>query len=132
MALTFKKMKQEDKSYVKKLARNEIGINPTRFKQHQTYLIDYHDRRIGFISYRVNEGAVLYIYMLAFEKNAQHRGFAAQVLEWLLAKELQKHSLRGLSARIYKVNKQAMKAAQKYGLKKIEARSRYNVFMKKL
>lgn len=131
MPLTYRRMQKSEKSYALRLARDEINIEPKRLGEHKTYLI-YHDgERIGYVSFRFNSDQTVYIYILALEKQAQRKGFAAAVLESLMQYGQQKSNrFSGLSATVHKVNDLAINAASKHGFRVTGERARYYDFIK--
>jgi len=124
-------MKKSEANYVINLARDEINIEPKRLDAYKTYLI-YKDReRVGYVSFRFKSDKTIYIYILAFEKEAQRQGFASTVLDSLTKYGRKKNDcFRGLSARIHKVNEPAINAAKKHGFLVTKDGAKYFDFMK--
>ncbi len=131
MTLKYKSMKKNERNYAIQLARNEINIEPKRLDQYKTYLI-YHDKkRIGFVSFGFKSDQTIYIYILAFEKDAQRKGFASTIFDSLIKYgQKQEDRFKGLSATIHKVNIPAINAATKHGFNVTNERTRYLDFMK--
>lgn len=116
--ITFKKPNPRERYYILRLARREIGSVPRRLLRHQNLLIYVNNERVGFISYRRENGNQLYIYMLALEKEAQNQGLAYSIVEMVAMEENNEKPLKAIKFRIYKNNEQALHAAiDKYDFK---------------
>ena len=129
--LTYRRMKKSEANYAINLARDEINIEPKRLEAYKTYLIYNKSERIGYVSFRFKPDKTIYIYILAFEKEAQRQGFASTVLDSLIKYGRKKNDcFKGLSARIHKVNEPAINAANKHGFLVTGERTKYFDFMK--
>lgn len=128
---TYRRMKASEKNYALQLSRDEINIEPKKLDESKTYIIYNGKERIGFISFRFRPDHTIYIYILAFEKKAQGRGFAQEVIESMMVYGRKKDErFRGLSATIHKVNEPAIHAAVKYGFQVTGERAKYFDFVK--
>jgi RimJ/RimL family protein N-acetyltransferase len=113
------------------LAREEIGIKPRRLDSHETYLIYSEGRRVGCVSFRFEPEQTIYLYILAFAREAQRQGFAAGVLEWVMEQGREKAAgFRGLATRIHRSNETALRAAKKHGFRVTGKRPKYFDFLK--
>ncbi len=131
MVLTYRPMKKSEKTYAIQLAWDEINIEPRRLNKYKTYLIYNDGERIGYVSLNFKSDRTIYIYILAFEKHAQRQGFAPKVVEFIIKYGGEKiDGFRGLSARIYKINKPAVNAAKKHGFIVTKESIKYFDFMK--
>ena len=129
--LTFRRIKEDEKSYAISLARDEINIEAKRLDQYHTYLIYHNGIRIGFVSYGFRLDKTIYIYILAFEKHAQRQGHAGTVFEKIMNYGLNKYEgFRGLSGTVHKVNEKSLNAVRKHGFIQTNERKRYFDFIK--
>ena len=126
--LTFREAARKDYAYIKDLAYREIGITLRRLHQHKSLLIYQGKKLIGFISYRRMGENYLYIYVLAFEKEAQNQGFARTAAINMIKRERELGPVDGIFARIHKTNQVALYTAmEKYGYKVVDEVPRYYV-----
>ncbi|MEW5785844.1 MAG: GNAT family N-acetyltransferase [Bacillota bacterium] len=126
--LTFREAESMDAAYINDLALREIGVTLRRLPKHKTLMIYQNKKLIGFISYRRVSENYLYIYALAFEKEAQNQGNARPAVIRIIKKERETAPLDGIFARIYKTNQAALHAALvKYGYRVINELPRYYV-----
>ena len=130
--LTFREAGPQHYPYIKDLAQREIGITLRRLPQHKSLLIYQGRNRIGFISYRRMGENYLYIYVLAFEKEAQNQVFARTAAVNMIKRERKLGPVDGIFARIHKTNQVALHAAmEKYGYKVVDEQPRYYVLFLK-
>ncbi len=114
--LSYRRMKKSEKKYALRLSREEVNIGAKRLDDYKTLLIYNGKKRIGFVSFGFRPDKTIYIYILAFEKQAQRQGFGSMVTKTVLRYGLKRYNhFQGLSARIHKANGPAINAAKKYG-----------------
>jgi hypothetical protein len=124
--LTFREATKQDVAYIMDLARREIGIVPKRLHKHKTAVIYRDGNLIGFISYCRAGGNYLYMYLLAFEKEAQNQGYAYEAGKWMFFQENALEPVYGIFSRVHKTNQAALHASlQKYGHQVIKESPRY-------
>ena len=129
--LLYKPMKKSEKGYAIQLARDELNIELKRLDQYKTYIIYNNSERIGFVSYGFKLDKTIYIYILAFEKHAQRRGFGSMVIRKIMKRGQKKDDcFKGLSVKVNKANEQAINAVKKYGFVLTKSRAKYLDFMK--
>ena len=129
--LSYRRMKKSEKDYAIQLARDEINIEPKRLDKYKTFLIYNDKEKIGFVSFGFRPDKTIYIYILAFEKNAQGQGFGSMVIESVIRYGRKKDEhFKGLSARVHKINELGIHAAKKHGFLVTGERTKYFDFMR--
>lgn len=131
MSLRYRRIKKSEKNYALQLVQDEINIELKRLDDYNTYLIYNDHKRIGYVSFGFRSDQTIYIYILAFEKDAQRQGFASEVFESIMKYGRKKDNrFRGLTATVHKVNIPAINTAYKYGFLVTRERAEYLDFMK--
>lgn len=131
-SLFIRKAEETDTPYIISLARREIGVTPRRLNRHKSCLVHLNHKTIGFVSYCRFNQVNLYVYMMAFEKEAQNHGLARPVLRWVIAREEKLSPIEGIMFRIYKTNRQALHATLvKYNYNVIKELPKHYVLYKK-